>query len=194
MKAPAYEFKAEKRSPEHGSYIIEGLETGRVYRGHFNVVNNGCITNLPSDAIIEAPGYADANGINIPIVGDLPLGCAAVCNASISVQRLGVEAAVHGDDTLLRQAMMMDPLTGALLTPPQIWQMADEMLAAQTPWLPQYKKAVQAARRRLKSGNLLPTLRNNKGAFRLTAKTVSEMKADAAAATRNAAASEKGKK
>jgi alpha-galactosidase len=68
------------------------------------------------------------------------------------------------------------------------------MLAAQTPWLPQYKKAVQAARRRLKSGNLLPTLRNNKGAFRLTAKTVSEMKADAAAATRNAAASEKGKK
>jgi len=194
MKAPAHEFTAEKRGHEHGSYIIEGLETGRVYRGHFNVVNNGCITNLPPDAIIEAPGYVDGNGISTPIVGDLPLGCAAVCNASISVQRLGVEAAMHGDDTLLRQAMMMDPLTGALLTPPQIWQMADEMLVAQAQWLPQYKKSIEAARRRLKSGKLLPTIKNNKGAFRLETKTVSEMKKNAAAATRNAAASEKGKK
>ena len=194
MKAPAYEFKAEKRSIEHGSYIIEGLETGRVYRGYFNVVNEGCITNLPPDAIIETPGYVDGNGINIPIVGDLPLGCAAVCNASISVQRLGVEAAVHGDDMLLRQAMMMDPLTGALLTPPQIWQMTDEMLVAQAQWLPQYKKSVEAARRRMKSGKLIPTIKNNKGAFRLKARTVFQMKQNAADATRNAAASEKGRK
>ena len=194
MKAPAYQFKQEKRSCEHGSFIIEGLETGRVYRGHFNLVNNGCITNLPPDAIIETPGYVDGNGISIPIVGDLPLGCAAVCNTSISVQRLGVEAAVHGDDLLLRQAMMMDPLTGALLTPPQIWQMADEMLVAQAQWLPQYKEPIQAAKRRLKSGKLLPTIKDNKGAFRLKAKTVKEMKTNAAAATRNAAASEKGKK
>jgi alpha-galactosidase len=194
IKAPAWEFKGEKRSEEHVSYMIEGLETGRVYRGHFNVVNEGCITNLPPDCIIEAPGYVDANGINMPIVGDLPLGCAAVCNASISVQRLGVEAAIHGDDQLLRQAMMMDPLTGALLTPPQIWQMVDEMLVAQAKWLPQYKKAIGAADRRLHSGKLLPTLKNNKGAFRIRTKTLSEMKKNRAAATKNASAAEKGKK
>lgn len=93
LKEPAFEYKQENRSEEHGSYIVEGLETGRVYRGHFNVVNNGVITNLPDDAVIEAPGYVDHNGINMPIVGDLPLGCAAVCNVSISVQRLSVEAA-----------------------------------------------------------------------------------------------------
>lgn len=29
------------RSEEHGSCIIEALETGRPYRGHFNVVNRG---------------------------------------------------------------------------------------------------------------------------------------------------------
>ncbi len=80
-KPEVYDYST--RSEEHGSYIIEGLETGRVYRGHFNVVNHGTITNLPTDAIVEVPGYVDANGINIPIVGDLPLGCAAVCNASI---------------------------------------------------------------------------------------------------------------
>ena len=41
------------RSTEHASYIIEALETGRPYRGHFNVKNNGVIANLPADAIIE---------------------------------------------------------------------------------------------------------------------------------------------
>ena len=80
MKDPALEYIPEKRGEEHGSYIIEGLETGRVYRGHFNVVNNGVISNLPDDAIIEAPGYVDRNGISMPLVGDLPLGLAAVCN------------------------------------------------------------------------------------------------------------------
>ena len=64
MKEPALDLQPEQRSEEHGSYIIEGLETGRVYRGHFNVVNNGVIANLPDDAIIEAPGYVDRNGIS----------------------------------------------------------------------------------------------------------------------------------
>ena len=51
------------------------------------MVNNGTITNLPDDAIVEVPGYVDYNGISIPKIGDLPLGCAAICNASISVQK-----------------------------------------------------------------------------------------------------------
>lgn len=146
MKEEPKAYTKEHRGQEHGSYIIEGLETGRVYRGHFNVVNNGVISNLPDDAIIEAPGYADRNGISMPHVGDLPLGCAAVCNVSISVQRLAVEAAIQGDDKLLRQAMMMDPLVGAVCNPNEIWQMVDEMLVAQEQWLPQYGEAIAAAK------------------------------------------------
>lgn len=163
------------RSEEHGSYIIEGLETGRVYRGHFNVVNHGTITNLPTDAIVEVPGYVDANGINIPIVGDLPLGCAAVCNASISVQRLAVEAAVHGDDHLLRQAMMMDPLVGAVCNPPEIWQMTDEMLIEEEQWLPQYDEAIAEAKKRMKNKALIPTRKDYKGVARLKIKSVEEI-------------------
>jgi alpha-galactosidase len=146
-EAPAYSL--QHRSREHLGYIIESLATGRVYRGHFNVVNNGCIANLPPDAVVEVPAYVDGNGIGVPRVGELPPGCAAVCNVSVGVQRLAVEAAVHGDDMLLRQAMMMDPLVGAVCDPPQIWRMVDEMLAAQARWLPQYRRAVAAARRRL---------------------------------------------
>ena len=178
MKQPPMEFGPETRGGEHGSYIMEGLETGRTYRGHFNVANHGTISNLPADAIIEVPGYVDANGINIPRVGDLPLGCAAVCNASISVQRLAAEAAVHGDDMLLRQAMMMDPLVGAVCNPPEIWQMVDEMLVAGEQWLPQYTKAIADAKKRLKSGKLIPT-KEYEGAARLHVRTPEEMRAQA---------------
>ncbi|MDR1635716.1 MAG: alpha-galactosidase, partial [Treponema sp.] len=119
------DYLPENRSSEHGSHIIEGLETGRVYRGHFNVINRGAITNLPPDCVVEVPGYVDGNGISIPIVGDLPAPCAAICNASIAVQRLSVEAALEGDPVKLKQALLLDPLTGAVCDPPEVWKLAD---------------------------------------------------------------------
>jgi alpha-galactosidase len=193
MAAPPNTFRPEDRGHEHGSYIVEGLETGRIYRGHFNVVNHGCLTNLPADAIVEVPGYVDGNGMCIPIIGDLPHGCAAVCNNSISVQRMGVEAAVHGDVTLLKQAMMMDPLTGAVCTPPEIWQMADEMLVAQAEWLPQYAQGIEEAKARLAAGPRIPTRDDYQGAARLHTKTVDEMEADREEARKNAAEADKAK-
>jgi alpha-galactosidase len=174
LREDPWPIKPEHRGNEHGSYIMEGLETGRLYRGHFNVVNHGTITNLPPDCIVEVPGYVDYNGVNIPRVGDLPLGPAAVCNQSISVQRMAVEAAVHGDDELLRQAMLLDPLTGAVCNPPEVWQLVDEMLVAQAQWLPQYKKAIAAAKKRLASGKLIPTKRYQ--GLRRPVKTVAQMR------------------
>jgi len=174
MKAQDKPISPENRSNEHGSWIIEGLETGRVYRGHFNVRNNGCITNLPPDCIVEVPGYVDRNGMNIPRVGDLPLACAATLSASINVQRMAVKAAVTGDVTLLKQAVMHDPLTGAVCNPDEIWQMVDEMLVAQAKWLPQYARQIPAAKKRLASGKRLG--RNRwKGAARLKVRTPAEL-------------------
>ena len=167
MQEPPVTYSIETQSVEHGAHIIEGLETGRIYRGHFNVMNDGCITNLPKESIVEVPGYADRNGISIPIVGDLPLGCAAVVSESIWVQKLSVEAAVSGNDELLRQAMLMDPLVGAVCNPPEVWQMVDEMLIVQEQWLPQYNKAIHAAKQRRKSGKLLPTNDNYRGSVRI---------------------------
>ena len=166
------EYIPEKRSEEHGSYIIEGLETGRCYRGHFNIMNEGTITNLPDECVVEVPCYVDGNGINVPKVGDLPLGCAAICSQSVWVQRLAVEAAVHADINLLYQAGMMDPLTGAVCTPGEIRQMVDEMLVAQEKWLPQYAEEIVRAKERMK-GDLLP-YRPVKG-FTLKEKTIEEM-------------------
>lgn len=146
LRAEPVRIDDTHRSHEHGAFIIESLETGRPYRGHFNVRNESTITNLPPDAIIEAPGYVDRNGISIPRVGALPTGCAAVCNVSINVQRLAVEAAVTGDVQTLCQAMMLDPLVGAVCATPEIEAMTHGMLLAHEPWLPQYKDAIRRLR------------------------------------------------
>ena len=174
-KADPPVYSPENRSAEHGSWIIEGLETGRTYRGHFNVRNDGCISNLPDDAIVEVPGYVDRNGINIPRVGNLPLGCAAVCNASINVQRLAVEASIQADVSLLKQSFLMDPLVGAVCNPPEISQMVDEMLVAQARWLPQYKNAIKDAQKRLATEKPLGT-KKTQGAARIKVRSVEEMR------------------
>lgn len=129
--------------------------------------------------------------MSIPVVGDLPLGCAAICNASISVQRLAVEAAVHGDDLLLRQAMMMDPLAGAVCTPPEIWQMVDDLLIAGEEWLPQYTTAIADAKKRATAGNRIPT--QDYQGIRIHTKTVEEMEQDREESRKNAAEADKAK-
>ncbi len=180
MQEPPMEYVPEHRSQEHGSYIIEGLETGRCYRGHFNVMNDGCISNLPYECVVEVPGYVDACGIHIPHIGDLPLGCAAVCSASVWVQRLAVEAAVAADIQLLRQAMLMDPLTGAVLNPPEIYQMVDEMLVAGEPWLTQYAASgeIERAKARLAAHYVTPRYADFKGSSRLATRSVEEVAAE----------------
>lgn len=170
-----------KRSHEHGSYIIESLETGRPYRGHFNVRNNGVIANLPADCIVEAPGWVDRFGINMVDNLELPQACAATCMASVNVQRMAKDAAMAADVMMLKQAMLHDPLTAAVCNPPEVWQMADEMLIAGEPWLPQYKHAgeIDAARRRLAEHEAAGTrvkTRDWQGAARIRTRDVDELR------------------
>jgi alpha-galactosidase len=165
-----------QRTDEHASHIIEALETGRVYRGHFNVRNGGTIRNLPEDCIIESPGFVDRFGINMVEGVDLPLACAATCSASVSVQRMSVRAAVTGDVELLKQAVLHDPLVGAICTPPEVWQMVDELLVAQARWLPQYAASIPAAAERLKSPQV--KTRDWAGAARLVVRPVEQLRVE----------------
>ncbi len=189
MKEPPYSYDGSAVSVEHGAHIIESLETGKIYRGCFNVVNGNCITNLPKDAVVEVPCYVDGNGISVPQIGDLPIGPAAVCETNIIVQRLSVEAAVRGDYKLLVQAMMLDPLTGAVCDPNEITQMTDEMLIAGKEYLPQYQEEIARAEVRLaeakKSGGYLG-IKEGQGSNRLQVKSLEEQRKDVANAKRYA--------
>jgi alpha-galactosidase len=162
------------RTDEHASHILEAMETGRTYRGHFNVRNGGVIKNLPADCIIESPGFIDRFGINMVEGVTLPDACAATCMASVNVQRMSVKAAMTGDVELLKQAVLHDPLVGAICTPEEVWQMVDEMLVAQAQWLPQYADAIPAAKERLKNPKV--KTRDWSGAARLDVRSVGELR------------------
>ncbi|MBM3190374.1 MAG: alpha-glucosidase/alpha-galactosidase, partial [Chloroflexi bacterium] len=60
------------RSIEYGSYVIEAMKTGRIFKLHGNVINGGMITNLPPDCCAEGPLFVDRNGVHKTFVGDLP--------------------------------------------------------------------------------------------------------------------------
>jgi alpha-galactosidase len=128
-----------KRSIEYGSYIVEAMETGKVFKLNGNVKNSGIISNLPEDCCAEGPIYVDALGLHPAHVGDLPLQCAALNMTNINVQRLGVYAALTSDPELIVAAAALDPLTSTRCTLNEVRGMCREMLEAESGWLPRFE-------------------------------------------------------
>jgi alpha-galactosidase len=127
-----------ERTHEYGSYIIEAIETNQPARINGNVPNHGLIDNLPEGCCVEVPCLVDGNGIQPTKVGAVPPQLAALNRTNINVQELIVHAALTGDTAAVHHAVMLDPLTAAVCTLPQIHAMVDELLAAQQRWLPQF--------------------------------------------------------
>jgi alpha-galactosidase len=103
------------------------------------VKNDGYITNLPVDATVEVPVYADREGFHPFTVGALPSQLAALNQSNVTVQGLAADAGIFGDPELAFWAIAMDPLTSAVLTLKEIREMVSEMFEAQTKWLPQFE-------------------------------------------------------
>lgn len=123
-------------SDEYGARIVNAMETGEPVVIHGNVPNRGLIDNLPAGCSVEVACLVDKNGVQPTRFGALPTQCAAVNQSNVTVQGLAVEAALTGRKEHVYHAIMLDPLTGALLTLDQIRAMTDELLAAQAAWLP----------------------------------------------------------
>ncbi|MFQ6074644.1 MAG: hypothetical protein ACE5Z5_00720 [Candidatus Bathyarchaeia archaeon] len=128
-----------QRSPEYCSYIVHSIETGIPRRINANVKNTGLITNLPQGCCVEVPCLVDKTGVRACYVGALPPQCAALNRTNISVQELGVKAAIESARSLAFQAILMDPLTSAVLTMDEIREMVDEMFEAEAQYLPEYQ-------------------------------------------------------
>jgi len=126
-------------SREYCSTIIHSIETGIPSRINGNVKNNGLITNLLEGCCVEVPCLVDKKGISPCYVGDPPPQCAALNRTNINVQELAVKAAVEKDKTLVFQAILVDPLTSAILTIDETQQMVDEMFQAETEYLKGFK-------------------------------------------------------
>ena len=103
-------FKEFGASGETSVHFIRSLVTGRVSLEMANVINNGYIDNISSDAIVEVPVFVDSFGLHPQKIGRLPDAIAAKCDTLGREYNLAVRAAVECDRTLALQAIMLDPL------------------------------------------------------------------------------------
>jgi len=129
-----------ERTHEYGATIIEAIETNRPARVNGNVPNRDLIASLPPGCCVEVACLVDANGIQPTRVDGYPAQLAALNRTNINVHELIVEASLTGRCEAVYHAVMLDPLTGAVCTLPQIHALVGEMLAEQERWLPQFRR------------------------------------------------------
>ncbi|KAA0695772.1 alpha-glucosidase/alpha-galactosidase [Neorhizobium sp. P12A] len=126
------------RSNEYAAGIIHAAVTGQPALIYGNVPNNGLITNLPDECIVEVPCHVDRNGVQPMRIGRIPSQLAAVMRLSTSVQELTVEAALTKKRDRIYQAALLDPHTSAELSPDQIWNLVDDLIKQHGNLLPEY--------------------------------------------------------
>jgi alpha-galactosidase len=124
------------RSHEYGSTIIHSIATGKPSVVYGNQPNNGSISNLQDDVIVEVPTLVDRAGLQPTTVGELPPQLVAYMQPHIAQHELFIRAATEGRRDHVYQAAMFDPLTAATLTLDQIVEMCDELIAAHGDLLP----------------------------------------------------------
>jgi alpha-galactosidase len=120
-----------KRSDEYASYIVEAHESGCPVVIHGNVLNEGLVDNLPVGGCVEVPVLVDGTGLHPIHFGPLPSQLAALNAAHMYVHELMVQAVLGRDRAAALHALLLDPLTAAVLAPAEIRALFEEMWAAQ---------------------------------------------------------------
>lgn len=118
-----------EKGEEYASNIfnaIFGDNTPFEFNG--NLPNYGLIDNLPHGACVEVPVLASKAGIKPFRVGRLPEQLAILINTTARCEDLAVTAAIEGDAEKIFHAILFDPLTSAVLSMSEIWDMTQEML------------------------------------------------------------------
>ncbi len=129
-----------EKSDEYASDIINariGDNTPFCFNG--NVINEGCIPNLPYDTCVEVPVTVDRMGYHKYFVGNLPDHLAILVNTTARIENLVVEAAMEKSKRKVFQAVCMDPLTSAVCSLDEIKQMTDELFEINKDFLGDYK-------------------------------------------------------
>ena len=116
--------------------VMEALLTGREACFDALVVpNNGCVSNLPHDAIVDIPAVVAGGRPRGMDVGELPFFAAELCRRQIGIHELIAEAAVTGERRLLLEALCLDPYVRGLTTARKIME---DYLAEYRDYLPQF--------------------------------------------------------
>ena len=117
---------------------MEAMETNKPYKIGGNVLNNGLITNLPRNCVVEVPCMVDKSGVMPCYIGDLPEQCAALNRTNINVQLLTIEAARTLKKDYIYQAALLDPHTSSELNIDDTIKLCDALIEAHGDWMPKF--------------------------------------------------------
>lgn len=102
-----------------------------------NTTNNGTVTDLPMDAVIETNAMIDKSGAHPIAYGILPTKIRGLVQSVKAYEELAIEAAVTGDYNTALLALTVHPLVPSASIAEE---MLSEMLEANKEYLPQYTK------------------------------------------------------
>ncbi|UUX35409.1 6-phospho-beta-glucosidase [Fundicoccus culcitae] len=101
--------------------------------------NNGTITDLPYDSIVEVSSVITAHGAEPFNWGSFPAGARGQLQLMKSMEELVIEAAVKGDYGKAIEAFTVNPLINS---GSHMMDMLNEMLVANKDYLPQFKETI----------------------------------------------------
>lgn len=134
-----WQYLAENygRSWERPADVIQSLVTGEErYLDMINQPNNGAITNLPADAVVETPAVVKNGKVEMVNIGALPEKVAEICSQVSATHTLAAEAAVTGNRELVYETIRIDP---AIVDKEAALKAIDDMIAVHADLLPQFK-------------------------------------------------------
>lgn len=124
-------YRVVKPDDERAIPIIESMITdGKTSENSVNVPNDGIITNLPEDLVVECPAIVDKDGIHGVKLGNYPKGLDALLRSQASVQDLVVEAILSEKKTVALKALLADPIVDDA---EKAEKLLDEMIKLQSP-------------------------------------------------------------
>jgi alpha-galactosidase len=100
-----------------------------------NVPNDGIVTNLPPDAILEVPAVATQDGMVAPHIGEIPVPIASVLLRRLGAVEATVDAALTGNRKTMTEALILD---GGVYDYATAEKLTEALLKAQAEHLPQF--------------------------------------------------------
>jgi alpha-galactosidase len=137
IPGPIPKERIEATGGEH-EQMLEILESFRLDRRSWfaaNIPNEGTVSNLPRNSVLEIPAIATAEGMKAPPIGDISAPLTAILMRRLAAVEAIVEAAVTGNRRLFAQALILD---GGVYDWTAAEKLAADLIQAQKQHLPQF--------------------------------------------------------
>ena len=146
-KDPQLDYKPEQLEERGGAYyseaaceLIESIHNNSKKEMVVSTQNNGTITDLPYDCVVEVSSIITSHGPEPYNWGKFPSAARGPLQMMKAMEETVIEAAVTGDYNKAMHAFIINPvITSGQYVP----DMLNEMLVANKEYLPQFKAVIE---------------------------------------------------